>query len=142
MWARLSVMAFGFGVYAHVPFCARRCDYCAFATWTDRGHLVDRYVDAVSCEVHRAVDSGMPVATTVFFGGGTPSLLPSESLMRVLDAVPHAPWAEVTVECNPDTVTAGLLHTYREHGVTRVSLGVQSMVPTVLQSLGRTHDPS
>ena len=135
-------MPFGFGVYVHIPFCAKRCDYCAFATWTDREHLVERYLDAVVLELQRAVDDGLPAATSVFFGGGTPSLVPAASLMRVLDAIPRAPWAEVTVECNPDTITADLLRTYRDHGVSRISLGVQSMVPHVLAALGRTHDPA
>ena len=61
-----------FGVYVHVPFCAHRCDYCAFATWTDRAHLVDEYLAAVRTEIAVAVDDGMPVATSVFVGGGTP----------------------------------------------------------------------
>jgi len=84
----------------------------------------------------------MPAATSVFFGGGTPSMVPASALMDVLDAVPLAPGAEVTVECNPDTVTPELVETYRRRGVTRLSLGVQSMVPDVLAALGRTHDPA
>jgi putative oxygen-independent coproporphyrinogen III oxidase len=83
----------------------------------------------------------MAPATSVFFGGGTPSLVPGEALMAVLAAVPVAAGAEVTVECNPDTVTADLLAMYRAHGVNRLSLGVQSMVGHVLAALGRTHDP-
>ena len=67
-----------FGVYVHVPFCAKRCDYCAFATWTDRMHLVDAYLDACVAEIGRAVDAGLPAATSVFFGGGTPSLVPAD----------------------------------------------------------------
>jgi putative oxygen-independent coproporphyrinogen III oxidase len=137
-------MAFGFGVYVHIPFCAKRCDYCAFATWTDRSHLVGRYLAAVRTEIERALvlpdGQAMTAATSVFFGGGTPSLVPAGDLMAVLDAIPRGPWAEVTVECNPDTITADLLETYRAHGVTRISLGVQSMLPHVLTSLGRTHD--
>ena len=129
-----------FGFYIHVPFCARRCDYCAFATWTDRTHLVEQYLRACRTDVERAVRDGVPDATSVFFGGGTPSLVPASALMEVLDAIPRSPDAEVTVECNPDTVTPELFATYERAGVTRVSLGVQSMVPHVLQSLGRTHD--
>jgi oxygen-independent coproporphyrinogen-3 oxidase len=129
-----------FGVYLHVPFCAHRCDYCAFATWTDRGHLVEAYLDACRTEVERAVAAGMPEATSVFVGGGTPSLVPAASLVRVLEAIPLAPGAEVTVECNPDTVTDELVATYAAGGVNRLSLGVQSMVPHVLRALGRTHD--
>lgn len=80
--------------------------------------------------------------TSVFFGGGTPSLLAGDQLVRILAALPLAPGAEVTVEANPDTVSPELFATYVDGGVTRVSLGVQSMVPHVLAALGRTHDPA
>ena len=130
-----------FGAYIHIPFCARRCDYCAFATWTDKIDLIDRYVSAVVTEIEQAIAAGMPECTSVFVGGGTPSLLRSELIGRVLDAIPLAPDAELTVECNPDDVTPPLLSTYREHGVNRVSIGVQSMAPHVLNALGRSHDP-
>ena len=131
-----------FGVYVHVPFCEARCDYCAFATWTDRAHLVVPYVEACVTDVERrfAADAHPP-ATSVFFGGGTPSLVDADVLMRVLDAIPRTEGAEVTVECNPDSIDPAKLAAYRRHGVTRVSLGVQSMEAHVLASLGRTHDP-
>ncbi len=133
-----------FGVYVHVPFCARRCDYCDFATWTDRAHLMERYVDACVLDLARRLDGafGPPPrpATSVFFGGGTPSLLPAELLVRILDAIPRAPDAEVSVECNPDTVDEAKLGVYRQAGVNRLSFGVQSLVPHVLAALGRTHD--
>jgi putative oxygen-independent coproporphyrinogen III oxidase len=125
-----------------VPFCAARCDYCAFATWTDRHHLQHAYLDACRTDVERAVAAGMPAATSIFVGGGTPSLVAPERLIAVLDAVPRAPGCEVTVECNPDTVTPELVEAYAAGGVNRVSLGVQSMVGHVLAALGRTHDPA
>jgi putative oxygen-independent coproporphyrinogen III oxidase len=125
-----------------VPFCSARCDYCAFATWTDRHHLQAAYLDACRRDIERRVAGGLPVATSVFVGGGTPSLVEPERLMAVLDAVPRAPDCEVTVECNPDTVTADLMAVYAQGGVNRISLGVQSMVDHVLRSLGRIHDPS
>ena len=93
-------------------------------------------------EIERAVDAGMPPADTVFVGGGTPTLVPADQLARVLRAIPLADGAEVTVECNPDDVTEAMLETYVAAGVTRVSIGVQSMVPHVLDALGRTHDPA
>jgi oxygen-independent coproporphyrinogen-3 oxidase len=130
------------GAYIHIPFCAKRCDYCAFATWTDRAHLIERYLAVVRTEIERAVASEPVAFTSVFVGGGTPSLVPGPALVEVLSALPLAPGAEVTVECNPDTVTAELLAVYRAGGVTRLSLGVQSMVPHVLGLLGRTHDPA
>ena len=132
-----------FGVYVHIPFCATRCDYCDFATWTDRESLVDAYVDACVADVRRHVDSGTAApATSVFFGGGTPSLLPPDRLVAILDAIPRAEEAEVTVECNPDSVDADKLDAYRVGGVTRLSFGVQSMRPRVLAALSRTHDPA
>ncbi|HEX6424616.1 MAG TPA: radical SAM family heme chaperone HemW [Acidimicrobiales bacterium] len=125
-----------------MPFCAARCDYCAFATWTDRHHLQQAYLDACLADIEGAVAAGLPAATSVFVGGGTPSLVAPERLVAVLDAVPRAPGCEVTVECNPDTVTPDLVAAYAAGGVNRVSLGVQSMVDHVLASLGRTHDPA
>lgn len=127
-----------FGVYIHIPFCAQRCDYCAFATWTDRGHLVDSYLDSLLAEIQRA---DMPVASSIFVGGGTPTLAPPHRLAEVIAAVPVTATAEITVECNPDDVTVDMLRTYRGVGVNRVSIGVQSMVGHVLGSLGRTHVP-
>ena len=131
-----------FGVYVHVPFCRHRCDYCAFATYTDRDHLMETYAAACVTELQRAVArDGMATATSVFFGGGTPSRLPADLLARILDAVPRWPDAEVTVECNPEDVDAERLATYRAAGVTRISLGVQSTVGHVLEGLGRRHGP-
>ena len=132
-----------FGVYVHVPFCRHRCDYCAFATYTDRDHLMAAYAAACVTEVDRAVErEGMAPASSVFFGGGTPSRLPADLLAQVLDAVPRRPGAEVTVECNPEDVTSARLATYRAAGVTRISLGVQSTVGHVLEGLGRRHGPA
>jgi oxygen-independent coproporphyrinogen-3 oxidase len=127
-----------FGVYVHIPFCATRCDYCDFATWTDRAHLIDDYVEACIRDIARR---DLPPASSVFFGGGTPSLLPADRLVRILDAISRAAGAEVTVECNPDSVDGGKLRAYHDASVDRVSFGVQSMRPHVLSALGRTHDP-
>ena len=128
-----------FGVYIHIPFCRHRCDYCAFATWTDRDHVIDDYLDALRRDISRAT---LAPVSSVFVGGGTPTRVPAEDLASVLAAVPLAPGAEVTVECNPDDVTIEMMQIYVAAGVNRVSLGVQSMVPSVLASLGRTHVPA
>jgi oxygen-independent coproporphyrinogen-3 oxidase len=130
-----------FGVYIHIPFCSRKCDYCAFATWTDRHHLVGDYLAALRVELERAVADGLPPVTSVFVGGGTPSLVDPAALVDVLATIPCTPDAEVSVECNPDDLTVERLAVLRAGGVNRISLGVQSMVPHVLASLGRTHDP-
>jgi putative oxygen-independent coproporphyrinogen III oxidase len=129
------------GAYVHIPFCIRRCDYCAFATWDDRLSLLDGYVDGVRREIASVAPSLEPL-TSVFFGGGTPSLLSPPQLASILQGLPLVQGAEVTVECNPDTVDAARLAGYRDAGVTRISLGVQSMVPHVLAALGRSHDPA
>ena len=129
----------GFGVYVHVPFCAHRCDYCAFATYADRDHLMDDYVDAVLTEIEWARRDGLARATSVFFGGGTPSRLTAEQLLRILDVLPRTGDAEVTVECNPEDATLERLVAYRRGGVNRMSFGVQSTQPAVLADLGRRH---
>ncbi len=131
-----------FGVYVHIPFCASRCDYCDFATWTDRDHLVGAYVDACVADLSQRHRDGYPPATSVFFGGGTPSLLASDQLVRILDAIDRSAGAEVTVECNPDSVDDAKLRAYERAGVNRLSFGVQSMAAHVLAALGRTHDPA
>lgn len=131
-------MTTSFGVYVHIPFCARRCDYCAFATWTDRNHLQQRYLDALRVDLERSCT--VP-ATSIFVGGGTPTMVDPHGLARVIVAIPRTADAEITVECNPDDVTEELLRAYVDVGVNRVSIGVQSMVPAVLSSLGRWHDP-
>jgi putative oxygen-independent coproporphyrinogen III oxidase len=132
----------GFGAYLHVPFCASRCDYCAFATWTDRHHLMADYVAACLGEIEQARRGGELVRpSSVFVGGGTPSLLPPADLARLVEALDPAPGAEVTVECNPESTTASLLERLASAGVTRISLGAQSMREHVLAGLGRRHRP-
>lgn len=129
------------GVYLHIPFCRHRCDYCAFATWTDRQNLDHRYLSA--CRVHAKLElAGGLRTTSVFVGGGTPSLVNPETLGELINSFHAAHDAEITVECNPDDVTDELIATYVRFGVNRISLGVQSMEPSVLRSLGRTHDPA
>jgi oxygen-independent coproporphyrinogen-3 oxidase len=122
----------------HIPFCAKRCDYCAFATWTDRNHLQDHYLQALRDDIGRSIERP---ATTIFVGGGTPTMVDAAGLGSVIASIAHTADAEVTVECNPDDVTLQLLEIYRDSGVNRVSIGVQSMVPAVLEALGRWHVP-
>jgi oxygen-independent coproporphyrinogen-3 oxidase len=131
-----------FGVYVHVPFCRERCDYCAFATYTDRDHVMEAYVEACVIDAQRQLAVGaLPSATSVFFGGGTPSRLHPEALCRILQAIPLADDAEVTVECNPEDADAEHLETYIGRGVTRVSFGLQSTQAHVLAGLGRRNVP-
>jgi len=143
-----------FGVYLHVPFCRVRCGYCDFNTYTSdelRGARQDQYADTLLREVALARDvladaGALRPASTVFFGGGTPTLLPPGDLARMLagvrDAFGIADGAEVTVEANPDTVTDAVAAELAAAGVTRMSVGMQSSVPHVLAALDRTHDPA
>ena len=129
-----------------LPFCRHKCDYCAFATFTDRAHLVERYLAALKTEIERTASgtaspgaAAAPRASTIFVGGGTPSLVDPQALARTLDAIPRRDDAEFTIECNPDDVTVDMLRTFRSIGVNRISLGMQSAREHVLLSLGRTH---
>ena len=143
---RAPAAEIGFGVYVHIPFCASKCDYCAFATFTDRSHLESQYLRALRTEIERASLPGaqrapLPLASAVFVGGGTPSHVNPRELVHALNAIARRSDAEFTIECNPDDVTVELLTVYRSIGVNRVSIGMQSASPHVLAALGRTHSP-
>ena len=142
-----------FGVYLHVPFCAVRCGYCDFNTYTATelggGGSQAAYAATAAAEVRlaaRVLAAAPRPASTVFFGGGTPTLLPVADLAAMLAAVRAeiglTPGAEVTTEANPDSVTPQGLQQLAEAGFTRVSFGMQSAVPHVLAVLERTHDPA
>src|SRR4029078_10277438 len=143
-----------FGIYVHVPFCTVRCGYCDFNTYTLTelgvdGASVGTYADVALLELElasRVLGSRAPVVQTVFFGGGTPTVLAASDLVRVLDGIRArfglADGAEVTTEANPDSVTPQSLRTLAAGGFNRVSVGMQSAVPHVLATLERTHDPA
>jgi putative oxygen-independent coproporphyrinogen III oxidase len=142
-----------FGVYVHVPFCAVRCGYCDFNTYTATelggGGSQAAYAGHAVAEVEhagRVLGPDRPLVDTIFFGGGTPTLLPSGDLVRILGAIEdtfgRSAGVEVTTEANPDSVTPQSLAELRAGGVTRVSFGMQSSVPHVLRVLERTHDPA
>lgn len=134
----------GFGVYVHIPFCRHRCHYCDFNTYEGLDSLHESYVDALVADIQRWTGATAP-ATSVFFGGGTPTLLAPSQLGRVLRALETtcgiAPGAEITVEANPETVDDRAYEGLLAAGFNRVSIGVQSLVPKVLLGLGRTHSP-
>ena len=132
----------GPGIYLHIPFCAHRCDYCSFAAWDDRHHLASAYLAALATELEGVLAGLEAPVTSVFVGGGTPSQVPAPALSALLGRIPLAPGAEVTVEVNPEDAGGELFATYRAGGVNRISLGVQSIVPEVLASLGRRHRSS
>jgi oxygen-independent coproporphyrinogen-3 oxidase len=132
----------GFGVYVHIPFCRHRCHYCDFNTYEGQDNLHDRYVDALVRDIERE-PGPHPAATSVFFGGGTPTLLDPRALARILQAVRDRigiePDAEITIEANPETVDQETFEGLLEAGFNRVSIGIQSLAPHVLRGLGREH---
>lgn len=129
------------GLYLHVPFCGSICSYCNFNRGLLDEALKARYVDAMAAEVRRAGDGAR--VDTIYFGGGTPSLLSPPELARLIaacrDGFAVAPDAEVTLEANPETVAADALRGWIDAGATRVSLGVQSLRDAELERLGRRH---
>lgn len=141
--------------YIHIPFCAVRCGYCDFNTYTNAelggGGSQAEYADNAKTEMDltlaadRAAGYEYEEVSTVFFGGGTPTLLPADDLVGMLDhlrsLIPLADGAEVTTEANPDSVTRASLSRMADGGITRVSIGMQSAIPSVLATLDRTHDP-
>ncbi len=135
------------GLYVHIPFCVERCQYCYYLSHAgkSRRHM-DEYVDALANELRLYRDT--PAMSNrnvcfVYFGGGTPSLLPDETLARLLDRLQLiAPWTaaeEVCFECAPKTATASKMSILRDNGVTRLSLGVQTFNDDVLRQNGRVH---
>ncbi|MBK5306571.1 MAG: coproporphyrinogen III oxidase [Frankiaceae bacterium] len=137
-----------FGIYVHVPFCITRCGYCDFNTYTDLGGLQATFAATAVREIElarRVLGDAAPPVQTVFVGGGTPTLLPTEDLGAILRAIDTAfglaPDAEVTTEANPDSVDADSVKRLRDEGFTRISFGMQSAVPHVLRVLDRTHTP-
>ena len=143
-------------IYIHVPFCLRRCGYCDFNTYTatdlgagaSRGHYAQMVIREMALIRQWQYDHGIeePAASTVFFGGGTPTVLAAADLVAMVDAI-RAIWgltpdAEITTEANPDTVDEAYIAELADGGFTRISFGMQSAVPHVLATLDRTHTPS
>src|SRR6266568_9312437 len=127
-------------LYAHVPFCAHKCDYCAFYSEASSGELINRYVEALVRELEIAAPDLKP--RTIFFGGGTPSLLNLRQCERILHTMERLGLLgaeEWTVECNPATVSLDKARLLRSYGVNRISMGVQSLNETLLTRLGRIH---
>jgi len=134
------------GAYLHVPFCTKRCGYCSFNTAPESPGAVARFLPALLGEmdlVARAPWAGAVDLRSVFLGGGTPSLLPAEAMAEILERLRARfgieAGAEITVECNPESMSLGRLSGYRRAGVTRISLGVQSLDDRILPVLDRLH---
>jgi oxygen-independent coproporphyrinogen-3 oxidase len=140
--------------YIHIPYCVKRCGYCDFNTYTPSelkiatglSEVSNSYIDLLLLEIKQAkAQVGSAFVPSIFFGGGTPSLMEPSDIGRVITQIRQEfdlnSDAEITMECNPDTVTKENLAAFREVGVNRVSFGMQSAVPHVLATLDRTHNP-
>ena len=126
------------GVYVHLPFCAYLCPYCDFAKWPLRASAARRYFEALSAEIAREPRAA---AATLYLGGGTPNAYDCDTIVQLLDALQDrfGLRAERSIEVNPELVRDGDLLRYREAGITRVSIGVQSFEPDEIRTLGRKH---
>ncbi len=135
------------GIYIHIPFCMQKCLYCDFASFAGKSKLMHQYALTLADEIRRRAGE-MPISkrATVFFGGGTPSLLPIDDLKMIINVLKATElWrepAEVTMEMNPGTVDFAKLCQYREMGIDRVSFGVQSLNDNELKTIGRLHTAS
>lgn len=131
-------------MYLHIPFCVRKCKYCDFLSFPTEIETMGAYVNALLRDVKKASETyGKEEITSIFFGGGTPSLLPSETIPMLISAIREGFMlsndCEITVECNPGTLTEAKLQAYYNAGVNRISMGVQSANNNELKALGRIH---
>lgn len=137
------------GIYIHIPFCVKKCLYCDFLSDSADKSVIDRYIEALINEIgYTALDSidfkGQFAVDTIFFGGGTPSLMDGEVITHIINAIRDrfdvSDKAEITIECNPGTVTKQKLDLYKKAGINRLSIGLQSANDEELKLLGRIHD--
>src|SRR5262245_32134596 len=134
-----------FGIYIHIPFCPTKCTYCSFVIRPWEQETADRYCSAVVRELEHffSADHSWGTADSIYFGGGTPSLVPESHIARILAAcrrlVDVAPDCEISLEANPETVTESKIAAYRQLGVNRISIGAQTFEDQELARLGRAH---
>ena len=134
-----------FGIYVHIPFCKKKCDYCDFISFPYGEEMQRKYVDAVLAEIeYRSKNDGAPrEINTIYFGGGTPSFINHEEIIRILDKIKSlykiAPDCEITIEVNPGTVSIEKLRAYKHTGINRLSIGLQSTSDRLLKLIGRIH---
>ncbi|MCX7920116.1 MAG: radical SAM family heme chaperone HemW [bacterium] len=136
------------GIYIHIPFCLKKCNYCDFISYADKSSLMNEYIESVIQEINQIKASLPFIPSSIYFGGGTPSLVPPEQIARIIAELfgkgmmnqpPPLENVEITLEANPGTVDVEKLKQYKQAGVNRISLGVQSFDKTVLTAMGRVH---
>ena len=129
------------GIYVHIPFCKKKCDYCDFISYCGKDDLIEKYVDSVKKEIdHVKIKSEI---TTIYIGGGTPSYIDSKFIVQILEKIKEknvAQDAEITIEVNPGTVTQEKLQDYIDCGINRISIGLQTTNDELLKQIGRIHN--
>ncbi len=125
-------------IYIHIPFCIKKCYYCDFASFDNESNKIGQYVDVLVDEI-MTFDFSLYNIKSIFFGGGTPSLLKSWQVEKILNCIPYNKNVEITMECNPETLNKKYLENLFDIGVNRLSIGLQSVDDTVLKTIGRVH---
>lgn len=129
------------GVYVHIPFCKKKCDYCDFISYCNKDNLIGDYVQAVKAEIQS--QNIKPEITTIYIGGGTPSYIDSKYIIEILEKIKEknvSSNAEITIEVNPGTVTKEKLEDYIKSGINRISIGLQTTNDELLKQIGRIHN--
>ena len=126
------------GVYIHMPFCKRKCYYCDFVSYENKEKLIPKYVEAIKKEIDYNKLSNY-IIDTIYMGGGTPSIIDSKYISKILKEIPYNEKTEITIEINPGTVDENKLKSYKEAGINRISIGLQSTDDTILETIGRIH---
>ena len=129
------------GVYVHIPFCKKKCDYCDFISYCNKDNLIEDYVQAVKAEIQS--QNIKPEITTIYIGGGTPSYIDSKYIIEILEKIKEknvSSNAEITIEVNPGTVTKEKLEDYIKSGINRISIGLQTTNDELLKQIGRIHN--
>lgn len=132
------------GIYIHIPFCKQKCFYCDFCSFANKNEMQEKYVEAVINEIKNITHKEKYAVTTIYFGGGTPSILYPEYIKNILQEIESSfeilDDAEITIEINPGTVNEEKLKKYKEYGINRLSIGLQSANDKILKKIGRIHD--
>jgi len=130
------------GIYIHIPFCKRKCDYCDFISYCDKNNIIDKYIKKLKEEIESELNNKEYKITTIYIGGGTPSFIDSKYIVEILNNIKEKyklDNAEITIELNPGTVTEEKLLDYKKAGINRLSIGLQETSNELLKQIGRIH---
>lgn len=135
------------GIYVHIPFCAKKCDYCDFISFSNKNDLIDKYIETLKQEISNyKINNEEYVVSTIYFGGGTPSYIKSNYIIYILNTIKQKfnilENVEITIEVNPGTVNEEKLKDYYNFGINRISFGLQSTNDNLLKLIGRIHNYS